>query len=243
MIVLLPGQSSDQTAWVFQAQPFKEYKLAFFHFSNNNLSIRKACAEELGKYDPKALKSEDVDLCFRLGMNPDWVAVREQGAFVRHKPRKNFLALLKQMWGWGYHVGYPYSKTGIRGLYFYWLNGKTHTITADLQTEKFPFLVCAFITDFHLLHLFLISSLVFLLSGKGLAALLMGFFTLFSLYRYLYDDLKADLPFFKKWQVAGTHYLCNFAFSLAAFTGGLKHGVLLVPSSIFQPLDDKDEQG
>ena len=241
MIVFLPGQSSDQTAWVFQAKPFKEYKLAFFHFSNNNLSIRKSCAEDLGKYDLNALKSEDVDLCFRLGLNPNWVAVREQGAFVRHKPRKSFSALLKQMWGWGYHVGYPYSKTGIRGLYLYLLHWKSHKIAADLQIEKFPFLICAFITDFHLLHFFLLLTLISVATGKGLLSLAMALLSLLFLYRYLYDDLHTNLPFIKKWQVAGTHYLTNVVFSIAAFTGGLKHGVVLIPSSIFPPPNDKGE--
>ena len=239
MIVFLPGQSSDQTAWVFQARPFKQYKLAFFHFSNNNLSIRKSCAQELGKYDLRATKSEDVDICFRLGLNPNWVPVRERGAFVRHKPRKKFSALLRQMWGWGYHVAYPYSKTGIHGIYLYWMNWKTHRIDLDLQTEKFPILICAFITDFHLMHLFLLLTLLSFILGGGIAAALFGLATLFFIYRYLHDDRQANLPFLKKWQVAGTHYLANLVFSTAAFLGGLKHRVILIPSSIFPPPDDQ----
>jgi hypothetical protein len=239
MIVFLPGQSSDQTAWVFQSKPFKEYKLAFFHFSNNNLSIRKSCALELGKYDLNALKSEDVDICFRLGLNPHWVAVREQGSFVRHKPRKTFMALLKQMWGWGHHVGYPYSKTGIHGVYFYWLHWKTHRIAFDFQLERFPILICAFITDFHLMHLFSFAFILLALSGSGLAAALTGLFTILFCARYLYDDWITDLRPLKKLQVAGTHYLANLIFSIAAFTGGLKHGIILIPSSIFPPPDDK----
>ena len=46
----------------------------------------------------------------------------ERGSNVRHKGRKSFSAFVKQMWGWGYHVGYPYAKTNRRGIYLYWLD-------------------------------------------------------------------------------------------------------------------------
>ena len=58
-------------------------RMGFFHFPNNNLSIRKQCARDVGMYDPVAQKGEDVDLCFRVALNPKWVAWRENAAVVR----------------------------------------------------------------------------------------------------------------------------------------------------------------
>src|SRR5665213_2580126 len=92
-------------------------RMGFFHFSNNNMSVRKECARDVGMYDPAAKKAEDADLCFRVALNHKWVAWRENAAVVRHKGRTSCWRLLKQMWGYGYYVGYPYSKTGIRGTY------------------------------------------------------------------------------------------------------------------------------
>ena len=86
--------------------------------------------------------SEQIRGCGHL-LSPcpskDWVAVREKGKFVRHKARKSFTAFVRQIWGWGYHVGYPYAKTGIRGLYLYWINSHNHRISSDLEFGIFSF--------------------------------------------------------------------------------------------------------
>ena len=119
MIIELPSSSTNA-----DLEQVKYYTMGFFHFSNNNLSIRKQCAEDIGKYDLNAHKSEDVDISFRVAQSRDWIALREHGCTLQHKARKSFLAFFKQMWGWGYHTGYPYSKTGIKGFYLYWVNSK-----------------------------------------------------------------------------------------------------------------------
>ena len=130
----------------------KRYKMGFFHFSNNNLAIRKACADELGGYDPHLPTAEDVDLCFRLALSPSWVACREPGVIIRHKARKTLRATLRQMWNWGINFARPYLRTGRTGIYLYWISPQLKTITRDLEIASFPILVNVFATPFHVLH-------------------------------------------------------------------------------------------
>ena len=230
MIVELPGTPSD-----YSLGKIKHYRMAFFHFSNNNLSIKKSCARDLGMYDHRAKKSEDVDICFRIAVNKNWVAFREKGNTVRHKARKNLLGFVKQIWGWGYHVGYPYSKTGIRGLYFYWIDAKSHKIKYHFEFNKFPYLVCFFLTDFHMFHIFVFLTVIlgllgnFVLMGASLAS------ALFFFWRYLYDDRNIAMKMGKKAKLSVVHYISNVVFNTASFMGALKHRVLLVPSCIFRP--------
>jgi hypothetical protein len=235
MIVELPGNPFDSSFG-----RIKHYKMGFFHFSNNNLSIRKACAKDLGRYDPQASKSEDVDICFRLAQSRDWVAVREKGNFVRHKARKSFPAFVKQIWGWGYHLGYPYAKTGIRGFYLYWINSKDHKISFDLEIGPFPLLVCLFLTDFHVLHLLIGAALLAGVLGQSVIAAIALLLSLPFIWRYLYDERQIGLGFWTTCRLALTHYIANVVFSLATFGGALRHRVLLIPSSIFQPKSLED---
>ena len=235
MIVLLPGQASDHTAWDNSVDPVKQYTMGFFHFSNNNLAIRKACAEAVGGYDPKASKSEDVDICFRVALSRDWIALRETGSHVRHKGRKSFGAFVKQMWGWGYHVGYPYAKTNRRGIYLYWLDVRQQKITRDLEVKQFPFLVCLFVTGFHMAHLLLVLALVAALFGQLLLALALSCLALPLFWRYLHDDRQAGLGVLKTCQLALLHYVANVVFTIATVAGALKQRIILLPSPILRP--------
>lgn len=230
MIVELPGTSSNQGLG-----DFKRFRLGFFHFSNNNLAIRKDCALQVGMYDVKALKSEDVDICFRVARHPHWAAFREKGSCVRHKARKTFRGLLGQMWGWGYHVGYPYAKTGMRGIHVYWVDSGTHIVKYHFETEKFPFLVALFLTDFHLMHVFAAMAVLLIFLGYGVFSLLSLAVSACFAWRYLRDDRKAGFGLLETCALAGVHYAANLAFSTATVLGALKHGVLLVPCSIFRP--------
>ena len=153
MIIELPLFSDSSRRNQANARPIR---MGFFHFSNNNLSIRRQCARDVGMYDLNATKSEDVDLCFRVAMSPKWIAWREDNAVVRHKGRRTLWGLITQMWGWGLYVGYPYAKTGIRGVFLYWLNGSNHTLVGRFETDHFPILVCAFPTDFYFVNAFTI---------------------------------------------------------------------------------------
>lgn len=235
MIVLFPGQASDHTAWDYSATPVKQYKMGFFHFSNNNLSIRKACAEEVGKYDLNATKAEDVDICYRVAQSSHWVALRENGSYVRHKARKTFSAFIKQIWGWGYHVGYPYAKTGIRGVYLYWPSSSTHKITFDIEVKRFPFLVCMFLTDFHVAHLLLGFALLAGLLGHVILSAVAGVLALPFIWRYLYDDRQAGLGLWKTCQLALVHYVANVVFTVATISGALKYCIIFLPPPSFRP--------
>jgi hypothetical protein len=230
VIVELPGAVTD-----YSVGKVRHYKMGFFHFSNNNLAIRKQCAADLGMYDLKTAKSEDVEICFRIAQHPRWVALRESGSVVRHKARKSFIELVKQMWGWGYHSGYPYAKTGIHGIYLYWLSSIDHKIKFDVEIERFPFLVCMFLTDFHIAHLLLGSALLAAIMGSALVSTLLIVASLPFIWRYLHDDRHCGLPLWKTLQLASVHYVANVVFSTATILGALKRGVILLPCSIFRP--------
>lgn len=230
MIVELPGTASD-----YRIGKVKYYKMGFFHFSNNNLSIRKACAKSVGMYDPKTHKSEDVDICFRVARNAQWVALREKGNRLRHKARKTFSGFVKQMWGWGYHVGYPYAKTGMKGIYLYWIDAKSHRISYAIEIDKFPLLVCMFLTDFHVAHLLLSATAFLVFMGQGVAATIFACPTVYFLWRYLYDDLGAGLSLWQTCRLAAVHYVANLVFNLATICGAIKYRLILIPSAIFRP--------
>jgi len=232
MIVELPGTASD-----YSVGTVKHYKMGFFHFSNNNLSIRKECARDIGMYDPEAVKSEDVEICFRVARSPNWVALRERGNFVRHKGRRTFAEFVKQMWGWGFHVGYPYAKTGIRGIYIYWLSSSDHKMKFDIEIEKFPFLACMFLTDFHVAHVLLGLAALAGIVGHHILMATMAVLALPFLWRYLHDDRHAGLDNRKTCQLAFLHYIANVVFMVATILGALKHGMVLLPSTIFRPTD------
>lgn len=209
-------------------------RMGFFHFSNNNLSIRKQCARDVGMYDPEATKAEDVDLCFRVALSPKWVAWRENAAEVRHKGRHTVWGLITQMWGYGFYVGRPYAKTGIRGIFLYWLNGRKHTLAGRFETEYFPLLVCAFATDFYFLNALMLLLICAAWSGHSLIALSAIAGLLWTVPRYLYNVRDLGLRPWDTFKLAVVHYLANLSFTTAAFTGSLRNGVILIPSSVFK---------
>ena len=210
--------------------------MGFFHFSNNNLAIRKACAEELGGYDPHLPTAEDVDLCFRLALSPSWVACREPGVIIRHKARKTLRATLRQMWNWGINFARPYLRTGRTGIYLYWINPQLKTITRDLEIASFPILVNVFATPFHVLHA--LTALAVLLAvlrrhdpGTALCHTnACGAAPLPAGYPHL------GLRPWPTLKLAVVQYLTNVTFITAGFLGGLRRGVVILPASILRPL-------
>jgi hypothetical protein len=210
-------------------------RMGFFHFSNNNLSIRRACAREIGMYDPQAIKSEDVDLCFRVALSPRWVACRDDEALVRHKGRRTLSGVIRQMWGWGFYLGYPYAKTGIRGLYAYWLNSHECAITREFELARFPLLVCAFVADFHVAHVLAVVALIAAWMGHAVLATAALAGALAAAFSYLRHVMQSGLRPWATLKLAGVHYLTNVAFNAAGFLGALRHRVLLVPGSVLRP--------
>ena len=210
-------------------------RMGFFHFSNNNLSIRRQCAREVGMYDLNAVKSEDVDLCFRVALSPNWVAWREVGVVVRHKGRRTLWGLIRQMWGWGFYVGYPYAKTGIRGAYLYWLSGRTNKLAARLETPRLPILLCIFATDFYLSQIAAVLALLTAFAGHWIFAAVASGLMIWSARRYLAVVRGAGLRPIASLKLGVVHYITDVAFTVATFVGGLRNRIILVPSSIFGP--------
>ena len=163
------------------------------------------------------------------------MACREPGVVIRHKARKDWRALLKQMWGWGIRLARPYSKTGYRGLYLYWVSHRTHTIDYDIEIDGGPTLVWAFLADFHLAHLlFGLAAIFWLLAAPlwagGTALLGAGLF-----WRYLSDVRLAKLSRWRTFKMALIHYAANVTFITASFVGGLRCRMILIPASILPP--------
>jgi hypothetical protein len=213
----------------------KRYRMGFYHFSNNNLAVRTRCARELGMYDPRALTSEDVDLCFRLALSDHWVACREPGVVIRHKARRTLRGLIRQMWGWGIRLARPYAKTGYRGLYAYWVGPKTHTVDHHLEIDGLPLLCCAFFTDFHLAHALALAALLSWALGSGAVAAGLAILAAAVFWRHLGDVRRSGLPPLRMVGLAAVHYVANVTFLLAAFLGGLGQGMVLMPASILPP--------
>src|ERR1039458_10273097 len=215
--------------------PRRPIRMGLFHFSNNNLSIRRQCAREIGMYDLGAAKSEDVDLCFRVALSRRWVAWREDGVVVRHKGRATLGGLLRQMWGWGFHLGYPYAKTGRRGIYLYWLRARDHQLGGAWELSGWPILACVFGTDFHLASGLLVAVLVAACTGHLTAAAAAMGALLWATSSYLSDVVQAGLKPWHTLKLAVVHYLTDLTFTVATFAGGLRHRVILIPSSVIAP--------
>jgi hypothetical protein len=213
------------------AIPERPIRMGFFHFPNANLSIRKQCARDVGMYDPLASKGEDVDLCFRVALSPHWVAWRENAAVVRHKGRPTLRALIAQMWGWGLNMGYPYAKTGVRGVFLYLVDNREQTLVGRFESGHFPILVCAFATEFYLVNAFALLLIWAAYSGQiwiGLSAIV-GL--LWAAPRYLQDVRIPGLPRWDTFKLGAVHYVANLVFTTTAFAGALRHRVILFPRS------------
>ncbi len=216
---VLPGASAS-----------RRFRLGFFHFSNNNLAIRRECAHDIGGYDPRMRTSEDVDVCFRVALHHRWVACREPGVVVRHRNRRTFPAMIKQLWGWGINVGKAYQKTGIRGLYLYWVSQTQRTITRDIEAERFPILVAGFFTIFHVAHVLLLGAAVAAFTGAGAVALALGLLGLIGLIPMARTVTGRGLGVWKTLKLAGVTYAANATFMTAAFIGGLRAGIIFIPA-------------
>ncbi|MBK9375707.1 MAG: hypothetical protein IPN03_18805 [Holophagales bacterium] len=230
MIVELPSTTSD-----YRGGRVRRYRMGFFHFSNNNLALRAACARDLGGYDLAATRSEDVELCLRLARNPDWVALREHGAVVRHKARRTFRGFVKQLWGWGTHLGYAYRKTGLKGFHLYRVRTDDHQIGFAYEAPRLPFLACVFVTDFHLFHVWLLLLALAAAAGLWPAAGAAAAVAIWYFWRALADERRAGLPPGETAALAFHHWIANVTFVTSGVLSGLRHGLLLVPASIFRP--------
>jgi hypothetical protein len=138
------------------------------------------------------------------------------------------------MWGWGWHLAYPYSKTGIRGLFIYWLSGRDHSLVGRFETPNFPMLVCLFVTDFYIVNALILLLLWAVCFRHDLIALtaICGLF--WAAPRYLHDVRRTDLSSWDTFKVAVVQYLANLAFTVSASIGALPHRMILLSPSVFK---------
>lgn len=227
MIIELPILPSNKAA--------RRFRMAFFHFSNNNLSIRRECATSVGGYDPDMRTSEDVEICFRVALSDHWVACREPGVVVRHKARRTLAGMVKQLWGWGINLGKAYRKTGRRGIYLYWVSPTEYAIAGDLEVEHFPFLVTGFFTVFHVAHLAALGAIVLALAGASAFALLAAAVAAGLLIYAMHNVTGRGLGAWRTFHLGCLAYLANVTFMTAAFLGAIRAGIIYVPAAMFPP--------
>jgi hypothetical protein len=229
---ILPGASGS-----------RRFRLGFFHFSNNNLAIRRDCASAIGGYDPRLRTSEDLDICFRVAQHPEWVACREPGVVVRHRNRRTLAAMVKQLWGWGINVGRAYCKTGIRGVFLYWVSQRRRTITHDVEIERFPTLVAGFFTLYHVAHILAAGALLAALMASPLIALALAVGSGLALVPSGRMLAGRRLGFSRTIRLAAVTWVANTTFMTAAFLGGLRAGILFVPAPMLptQRPDGQDD--
>ena len=81
-------------------------RMGFFHFPNNNLSIRKQCARDVGMYDPRRAKRRRRRSVFS-GSTQSKVGgmARECGDRQTQGKKLRLWGLIEQMWGWGLAPG------------------------------------------------------------------------------------------------------------------------------------------
>ena len=229
MILELPGTGETST-------PGKRLTMGLFHFSNNNLAVRKSCIADVGLYDLGIPTSEDVDLSFRVALSKDWIACREPGMLIRHKARKDLAGLVKQMWGWGSNLAGPYQRVRTKGLYLYWVSSKTLGIARSFEAEHFPLFVCAMPTIFHAMHLGALLCAVLAMLSLWPAFMIALVWTLWMIRRWADPALHGSGGELRRGlELVALHYIANTTFFAAAFSGGLRRGMLLVPASIFPP--------
>lgn len=226
MIIELPILPSNRAA--------KRYRMSFFHFSNNNLSIRRDCALAIGGYDPEMRTAEDVEICFRVALSDRWVACREPGVVVRHKARRTIRGMIKQLWGWGINLGKAYRKTGKRGLFLYWVSSTEHMVTGDIEIDRFPILVTGYFTTFHIAHLLGFAAAVAALLGAWTLAAAGGVMATGFLLYAMHNVTGRGLGVWRTFQLGCFAYLANVVFMAAACLGGLRAGMVYVPAAIFQ---------
>jgi hypothetical protein len=208
--------------------------MSFFHFSNNNLSIRRDCALAIGGYDSDMRTAEDVEICFRVALSDRWVACREPGVVVRHKARRTLTGMVKQLWGWGINLGKAYRKTGKRGIYLYWVGSTRHTIAGDFEIDRFPMLVTGYFTAFHAAHLAAFGAVVAGLVGVWPVAAVLTVAGAALLIYAMHNVGGRGLGIWKTFQLACLAYLANVVFMAAAFLGAIRAGMIYVPAAIFQ---------
>jgi hypothetical protein len=104
-----------------------------------------------------------------------------------------------------------------------------------VETEKFPWLVCLFLTHFHIFHLLFCSAILAAMMGHFVLSSVLGLLSLPCLWHNLHDDRKAGLGLRGTCKLAITHYIANVVFMGATILGGARKGLLLIPSSIFRP--------
>jgi glycosyltransferase involved in cell wall biosynthesis len=80
-----------------------------------NAAFRREVLEQLGGFDTRLPRAQDVDLGLRFSRDTSYELVFSPGAVARHGHRRTQLGFFRQQLGWGYGAGLVEAKNRARG--------------------------------------------------------------------------------------------------------------------------------
>jgi cellulose synthase/poly-beta-1,6-N-acetylglucosamine synthase-like glycosyltransferase len=195
-------------------------------FAGANVAMRRRALEEIGGYDPQCVTGEDCDICARLSA-ADWELYMRRDAVVFHKNPATLQRLLKQWYGYGRYHPYVFAKHNEPAVEIYArlnrpVSGERYRC---LFYRRSPWAVVLFLTNFFLLHLALLGTVLAWLLGWPLLGWVGISLTVVLALCYAWPDLKHwGLP--RGAVFAGLRYLADLALFSGAFIGGLRQKML-----------------
>lgn len=201
-------------------------------FAGANVAFRRSAVEEIGGYDPKCMTGEDCDICARLSAD-GWELYMRRDAIVSHNNPSKLTHLIRQWYGYGRYHPYVFAKHNVCALELYarlWrpLDGERY---ACLFYRRFPFAIVIFVTQFLMLHLFLLGTVAAWLLGWAAAGWVgVGLTTVLAI-SYAWPDFWRSGAFLGC-AFTAIRYVADMALFVGAFVGGLHQRMLYLSATV-----------
>ncbi len=209
----------------------EEYNLLCPFFSGDNVAFRRQALSQAGPYDGNCYSGEDQDMCLRIA-SAGWDLYFEPKAIIRHKNEMTLRQFIRKWFNYGFHHPYIFKKHGSKGLQIYRTSkqNKKGSNYRCLFDKRFPFHILIFLTPFLTMHVFLTLTILLVLIGLYIPAIIGGLITLTIISFYFKSDvnirnvLQTGVFIFLR-------YAANLALLLGGFLGGAKLGMLYVSAT------------
>lgn len=210
----------------------EEYSLLSPFFTGGNVAFRREALSQVGPYDENCRSGEDQDICLRIA-NAGWDLYFEPKALVKHKNKMTVREFIRKWFNYGFHHPYIFKKYSSKGLKIYRTSkrGEKGSLYKCLLSKRFPFHILVFLTPFLTIHILLALTILFIIIGLYIPAIIGGLSTLAIAASYF----KADIDWKNVLQTGVfifLRYAANLALLLGGFLGGAKSGVLYISSTL-----------